>query len=176
MFLNRPNLVLIFLLIISIFSCRGERKVYKEDQWSKEHSVDFNQEVNEREQLQINLFLAHHYYLNMNETYSGLRYMIFQKSKDNELAKEGQMATIRVRVELLDGRICDETPIGKTEMMVIGKSNKESGIHEALKLMRKGERAKLILPSYLGHGLLGDRTKIPPQSVLYIDLELIDLK
>lgn len=102
--------------------------------------------------------------------------MIFQPSKEGDKAKEGQLATIRLRVELLDGRVCEETPIGKTEMMVIGKSDKESGVHEALKLMRKGERAKLILPSYLGHGLLGDRTKIPPQAVLYIDLELIELK
>jgi FKBP-type peptidyl-prolyl cis-trans isomerase len=42
--------------------------------------------------------------------------------------------------------------------------------------MRKGEAAKLILPSYLGHGLLGDRQSIPPQSILYIDLKLIELQ
>jgi len=164
------------LLIFALISCRGEKKKEEKIDWSKNHSVDFNQEINEREQIQINLFLAHHYYLKMKQTSSGLRYMIFQQSKEGDKAKEGQLATIRLRVELLDGRVCEETPIGKTEMMVIGKSDKESGVHEALKLMRKGERAKLILPSYLGHGLLGDRTKIPPQAVLYIDLELIELK
>jgi len=42
--------------------------------------------------------------------------------------------------------------------------------------MKVGDRAKAILPSHLGHGLLGDRQKIPPQSILYIDVELIDLK
>jgi FKBP-type peptidyl-prolyl cis-trans isomerase len=42
--------------------------------------------------------------------------------------------------------------------------------------MKKGDQAKLILPSYLAHGLLGDRQKIPPQSVLFIDLELVELK
>jgi FKBP-type peptidyl-prolyl cis-trans isomerase len=42
--------------------------------------------------------------------------------------------------------------------------------------MKKGVHAKLILPSHLAHGLLGDRDKIPPQSILYIDLELVELK
>ncbi len=176
MYRNFPRVFLVFLIFTGLVSCRGERKKAEKIDWSKDHSVDFNQEVNEREQLQINLFLAHHYYLKMEQTSSGLRYMIFQKSSEGELAKEGQLATMRVKIELLDGRVCDETPLGKTETLVIDKSDKESGVHEALKLMRKGERAKLILPSYLGHGLLGDRTKIPPQAVLYIDLELIDLR
>ncbi len=167
----------IFIICFSLlYSCRGERTKPEKIDWSDAHSVDFNREVNEREQLNIQLFLAHHHYLKMDETSSGLRFMIYQKSKEGELAQEGQLATLRLKVELLNGRICDETPEGKTETMVIGKSDKESGVHEALKLMKKGERAKLILPSYLGHGLLGDRTKIPPQAVLYIDLELIDLR
>ncbi len=59
---------------------------------------------------------------------------------------------------------------------VLEKSEKETGVHEALRYMKKGDRAKLILPSYLGHGLLGDRESIPPQSILYIDLELVEIK
>jgi FKBP-type peptidyl-prolyl cis-trans isomerase FkpA len=169
----------LFLILISfslLYACRGDREKTEKINWSDDHSVDFNQEVNEREQLNIQLFLAHHHYLKMNETDSGLRYMIYKRTENSEFAKEGQLAKLRLKVELLNGRICEETPEGKTETMVIGKSDKESGVHEALKLMRKGERAKLILPSYLGHGLLGDRTKIPPQAVLYIDIELIDLR
>ena len=62
------------------------------------------------------------------------------------------------------------------ERITIARSEKESGIHEALLCMRIGDKAKLILPSYLGHGLLGDRIKIPPQSILYIDIQLLALQ
>jgi FKBP-type peptidyl-prolyl cis-trans isomerase len=42
--------------------------------------------------------------------------------------------------------------------------------------MRKGEKAKFILPSHLAHGLVGDLQKIPPLSILVLDVELIDLQ
>lgn len=168
------NFILIFSL--ALFGCRGEKPKKLKQDWSDAHSVDFNQEVNEREQLQIKLFLAHFTSLKMTQTDSGLRYMIYKSSGKGELAKSGQQATIRIRVERLNGEVCYETPENETETLVIDKSEKESGIHEALKLMRIGDKAKLILPSYLGHGLLGDRVTIPPQAVLYFDLELIDLK
>ena len=107
---------------------------------------------------------------------SGLRFMKYCHGPGETFAKAGDEAIVRLKIELLDGRVCYETEKDEIERLVIAKSEKESGIHEALQLMRKGDKAKLILPSYLGHGLLGDRMKIPPQSVLYIDLQLIDLK
>jgi FKBP-type peptidyl-prolyl cis-trans isomerase len=113
----------------------------------------------------------------MQETSSGLRYMIYAKGAQNTpLAKDGQQALVRLNVLLLDGTVCYQTKHDEIERITIAHSEKESGIHEALQLMRIGDKAKLILPSHLGHGLLGDRMKIPPQSILYIDLQLIDLQ
>lgn len=166
------------ILLGNLFSCRADKaKDIKETQkWSDNHSVDFNQELNEREQIQIKLFLSHYSSLKMTLTDSGLRYMIYKKGLGDSLAKTGQYVNVRVKMELLNGTMCYETPKDETENFVLEKSEKESGIHEALRLMKKGDKAKLILPSYLGHGLLGDQDKIPPQSILYIDLELVDLK
>lgn len=149
----------------------------KNTNWSNAHSVDFNQELSAREELKINTFLAHYRELKMQKSESGLRYMIYQKAaSDLPLAVDGQSAAIQVVVKTLDQKICYQTPKDEVEWLNIAHSEKETGIHEALMLMRKGEAAKLILPSYLGHGLLGDRQSIPPQSILYIDLKLIELK
>jgi FKBP-type peptidyl-prolyl cis-trans isomerase len=41
--------------------------------------------------------------------------------------------------------------------------------------MRKGDIAKIILPSYLAHGLTGDSDKIPPMSTVLYNIELVDL-
>jgi FKBP-type peptidyl-prolyl cis-trans isomerase len=52
----------------------------------------------------------------------------------------------------------------------------ESGIHEGIKLMRVGEKSKLVFPSHLAHGLVGDLKDIPPLSPLVVDIELIELQ
>ena len=167
-----------FILILIVLSCRQEKKpiVEEKSKWSKGHSVNFNQELVIREQMQIKLFLDHQKSLKMKLTNSGLRYMIYKNGVGEELAKNGQLATIKIKMSLLDGTICYETIDNEYEYFGIEKSEKEFGIHELVKYMKVGDRAKAILPSYLAHGLLGDRQNIPPQSILYLDVELIDLK
>lgn len=170
---------IIYISVINmIFSCRPEKTTQEKSKndWSEDHSVDFNQEINEREQIQIRLFLEHFKSLKMKSTDSGLRYMIFKNGDGQSVAKSGQTVYTRLKIELLNGTVCHETPKGETENFVLEHGDKESGVHEALRYMKKGDRAKLILPSHLAHGLLGDRDKIPPQAILYIDLELVELK
>lgn len=159
-------------------ACRREKADDQPKQkWSTSHSVDFNQELSVRENLKINTFLAHYSHLKMQQTSSGLRYMVYQKgAQATSFAKDGEQALVRLTISLLDGTQCYQTKPDQIERITIAHSEKESGVHEALQFMRKGDKAKLILPSYLGHGLLGDRSKIPPQSILYIDIQLIDLQ
>ncbi|MBM3417837.1 MAG: hypothetical protein FJY17_02810 [Bacteroidetes bacterium] len=93
-------------------------------------------------------------------------------------AKSGSNVSVKLKIELVpEGRICYQTDsISGFELLKIGSSELESGIQEGIKLMREGEQAKFILPSYLGHGLLGDRYTIPPQAILYVDVKLIEIK
>lgn len=172
------RLICYLFFVFFVFSCRPESSssAKRNANWSDDHSVDFNQELNEREQIQIRLFLEHNKSLKMKLTNSGLRYMIYKNGEGESVAKSGQTIYSRLRVELLDGTVCHETPKDETENFVLEHNDKESGVHEALRLMKKGDKAKLLLPSYLAHGLLGDRDQIPPQSILYIDLELVELK
>jgi FKBP-type peptidyl-prolyl cis-trans isomerase len=166
------------LTVLVLLACRRPvPPAARQQKWGASHSVDFNRELSVRENLKINTFLAHYTQLHMQETSSGLRYMIYAKGAQNTpLAKDGQQALVRLNVLLLDGTVCYQTKHDEIERITIAHSEKESGIHEALQLMRIGDKAKLILPSHLGHGLLGDRMKIPPQSILYIDVQLIDLQ
>jgi FKBP-type peptidyl-prolyl cis-trans isomerase len=112
----------------------------------------------------------------MDTTSSGLRYMIYNKTKGDKV-KMGNEVSVNVKIERLDGTICYQTDtISGKESILIGKSDVESGIQEGIRLMRLGEKAKFILPSYLGHGLLGDRYTIPPQAILYVDVKLLEIK
>jgi FKBP-type peptidyl-prolyl cis-trans isomerase len=41
--------------------------------------------------------------------------------------------------------------------------------------MNKGDKAKFILPSHLGYGLMGDEVKIPSHAILVCDVSLIEI-
>jgi FKBP-type peptidyl-prolyl cis-trans isomerase len=59
---------------------------------------------------------------------------------------------------------------------LIGKGGVESGLEEAILLMRKGDKARLVIPSHLAWGLLGDQKKIPPRTAIVYEMELLNLK
>jgi FKBP-type peptidyl-prolyl cis-trans isomerase len=75
----------------------------------------------------------------------------------------------------LDGTSCYKTNSDEFEEFVIDKSDIESGVQEGIKKMRVGDKAKLIIPSHLAHGLIGDMDKIPPLTVIVVDIHLIGL-
>ena len=52
----------------------------------------------------------------------------------------------------------------------------ESGLHEVVSYLRKGDSALVVLPFYLAHGIAGNSDQIPPlASVLYY-IKIIDVK
>lgn len=171
------NFLILILFSICLFSCTEKKKnLPKDPDWGRKHSISFNQEINEREAIQIALFLDHHKDYEFTETETGLRYMIYKDSVGNDKPKHGQQVSISLKINLLDGTECYSTSDGDFEEFTIDKSDEESGLNEAVKLMSIGDQAKLILPSHLAHGLLGDLDKIPPQSILLIDVQLNTIK
>lgn len=171
--------ILFFLTFsLMLFSCEEKPvAVKKKKSWSRDHSVSYNQEINERERIKIALFLEHHQEYKMQTTETGLRYVIYQHKDSNfPLAKPEQKGLIKVKIYLLDGTLCYETEDGKVDEIVIDRNQKESGLNEALMLMTVGDKAKLILPNHLAHGLVGDQDKIPPLAILFMDVELIELQ
>ena len=171
------NFLILILVSMCLFSCNEKQKATnKTTDWSKQHSISYNQEINEREAIQIALFLDHHQEYKMTETETGLRYMIYKDSIGNITPKNGQHVFISLTIKLLDGTECYSTKGDDFEEFSIDKSDEESGLNEAVKFLSVGDKAKLILPSHLAHGLLGDLDKIPPQSILLIDVQLIKIK
>jgi FKBP-type peptidyl-prolyl cis-trans isomerase len=106
---------------------------------------------------------------------TGLWYMIYNKTNGTR-ARQGMTATIDYRVELLDGTLCYDSDFQGTKTFKVGQGGVESGLEQGILMMREGEKAKLIMPPYLAHGLLGDENKIPPRAIIVYDVHLLDLK
>jgi len=111
----------------------------------------------------------------MKKTGTGLRYNITGIGAGNQPLK-GQRVRVAYKISLLNGTLCYQSDPQDTYEFKVDEDNVESGLHEGIKLMKKGEHAQFILPSHLAHGLTGDQNKIPPASPLFYEIDLIDIK
>jgi FKBP-type peptidyl-prolyl cis-trans isomerase len=165
--------VLILLLILT--ACGEEKKEMPKIEWDQDKSTKFNKELAIEEQININLFLEHKRTWQMTKTGSGLQYYIYKDGTGERTAAEGDIAQVEMQITLLDGKECYVTKSDEYEEFVIDKSDIETGIQEGIKKLKVGDQAKLIIPSHLAHGLIGDMDKIPPLSTLVVDITLIGL-
>ena len=106
---------------------------------------------------------------------SGLVY-VCNKKGSGEFAKAGQTVTVHYTGKLFDGTVFDSSvERGEPIDFVLGEGRVIKGWEEGIALMKKGEKATLIIPSDLAYG--SRRTgRIPPYSNLVFDIEIIDIK
>ena len=163
-----------FIILISIFiSCKNNNEQNEAKTpvvSSKESLLNANKLLVKNENDEIEALIKR-YNWNMQKTGSGLRFMIY-KTGTGLQAKTGMVAEMKYQVNLINGVKCYESE----KVFQIGKGGVESGIEEAILLLKVGDKAKFIIPSHLGFGLLGDQNKIPKRATLIYDIELIQLK
>ncbi len=111
----------------------------------------------------------------MSKSPSGLRYWIYN---DGNGKKPDQNSIVRFnfRVELINGYVCYDSKQDGYQEIQLGKSTAPGGLEEALSMMKEGDRARLILPSHLAFGLLGDQDKIPSRAILIYDVEILQVR
>ncbi len=162
------------ILLLLLLSCTTKVETAKEIDWSKEKSMELNKTIAEEEKIAIKLFLAQHSDWKLTQTGTGLQYYIYEKGEGPQI-KVGSVLDIKYKVTQLDGTVCYET--GKDEVLevVVDHSQVETGVQEGLKKMRVGDKAKMIIPSHLAHGLTGDLNKIPPLTPLIIDIQVVEM-
>ncbi len=171
------NKWIVIPLLGLLVACGEEEKQPTEPpmNWNTQKSGSFNKSLSKKESADIQLFLEMRPDWKMTETGSGLQYWIYEEG-DGESPAPEDVAEIEYEISLLSGEVCYKTEPDEYEEVRVDHSEIETGIQEALKVMQVGDEAKLIVPSHLGHGLLGDFDKIPPLRSLVIDLKLIGIK
>lgn len=175
------NRIFIFITAVFFFSCSEEKKENrpKDFEVTKEMKEDLmvtNKEWFIREQADIDNFV-NRYQWDMVKTGTGIRYLIYEKadSVNNPCAVAGQIAVVNFKVRLLDNDSVLYESNDASQWFLIEMDNVENGLHEAIQYLRKGDKAKIILPSYLAHGLSGDMDKIPPLAPVLYDIELAEI-
>ncbi len=169
------NVVLIGLTLFCFASCEEEHPQKPlEPNWSQEQSTKLNKRFTEEEEIKIKVYLKQRPEWEMSKSGTGLRYWVYN-DLDGETAKEGDRVDVEFEVQKLDGEVIYKTEDGELSSFKVDKSDVETGVMEGIKYMSEGDKAKLIIPSHIGHGLLGDMNKIPPLQVLVVDLKLVKI-
>ena len=113
----------------------------------------------------------------MKETESGIKYKISKKGTGDN-AKTNDLLSVHYSLQLIDGSEIDssftrDAPIEFT----CGVGQVIKGWDEAMQLLNKGSKARLVIPSELGYGSMGaGNGVIPPNATLIFDVELVDIK
>ncbi|MBC7413208.1 MAG: FKBP-type peptidyl-prolyl cis-trans isomerase [Bacteroidia bacterium] len=175
-FLNNTIIYLITLLTVLI-GCKNEAQTnvaLLNDSKLKDTLEDANKTFINTEKQRITSYVTHHN-LTMQATGTGLLYSITNATK-GAMPVSNSKVTVHYTSSLLNGTLCYTTRQTGAETFRVDHDDVESGLHQGIKLMHKGEKAKFILPAHLAHGLLGDLDKIPPRSAVVYDVELISVK
>jgi FKBP-type peptidyl-prolyl cis-trans isomerase FkpA len=169
--------MVLFIPVFFLISCNEttpEVKSTKNFQSTGDSVTRYNQQIVKTEIQEIDDFMLR-YHWEMKETPTGLRYMIYKKGSGPD-ARQGDVVSIKYKVNLLNGDLVDLSDPTSLLTVEIGKRTVVSGLEEGIMLMKKGSKAKLIVPSHLAFGLLGDLKKIPARAVLVYDVELCEIE
>jgi peptidyl-prolyl cis-trans isomerase A (cyclophilin A) len=110
------------------------------------------------------------------KTESGLRYKIIQKGSGKK-AEAGKTVSVHYTGSLENGKTFDSSyPRKKPIEFPLGRGNVIEGWDEGIALLQVGDKARFVIPAYLGYGERGAGGVIPPNATLVFDVELMDVK
>lgn len=147
---------------------------YPAENSRKEQLIGANRQLLERDAELIESFIKRRNW-NIQTTKSGLYYSI-DKHEDGIKAQRGDVISLKYEVYLLDGTLCYSSSKSGPLVFKIGQGGIEAGLEEASLMLGTGDKARLILPPFLAHGLTGDQDRIPPRAVIVYEVEVLSLK
>jgi len=165
-------IILLTLLFISCQSREPRSSSGKSDQL-KEPLINANREALREEDQQIDDFIRR-YNWNMEKTSTGLRVMV-TKHGIGPAAQPGRTVKLSYIVTFLTGDTIYTALKDGPLVFEVGRGQVITGLEEAILLLRVGDRAKIIIPSHLAFGLIGDQKKITHKASLVYDLEFISM-
>ncbi|MFM1875806.1 MAG: putative FKBP-type peptidyl-prolyl cis-trans isomerase precursor [Bacteroidota bacterium] len=161
------------ILLAFTVSCNTETEQQKtvDPTKFKKPLMHANKELVELEEMDIENYIQRHNW-KMEATGSGLRYLIYEHG-NGKMVEAGKVVQFHYQTELLSGKVCYTSDSLGVREFLVGRGGVESGLEEAVLYLREGDRVKIILPSHLAFGLLGDEDCIPTKAVVVYDLKVL---
>lgn len=167
--------ILTFCFLIVLSACHDKKPVAQVDTNELKTSLEkANRYLINDEEEDINNYISRHN-LDMIATGTGLRYQII-KPGSGELIQPGQTVTMEYVLNDIRGDVIYTSETEGDKKYVVGHSDVETGLDEVARYLRLGDVAKVIIPSHLGYGLLGDQKSIPERATLIYTIKIKDIQ
>lgn len=170
------------MILLSLFSsCRQEstepdfvRVHQSEKPEEKDPYLDWNRVNVGREDEDIDFF-TRRYGWKVQRTGTGLRIEILREGAGSFIGTEDTV-TLRYTTCLLTGDTVYSSDNQGVKQFTVDKSSEIAGLNEAVKMMKKGAKAHLVIPSFLAYGVAGDGERIRGKLSLAMTVEVVDVR
>jgi FKBP-type peptidyl-prolyl cis-trans isomerase len=167
----------ITLLIFS--ACDGQQQPVNNQKMQdpsqlKEALINSNKQWMREEVERIDAYIERKEY-SMKATPTGVRIMLISEGNGVK-PKLLSDVNLKYNIELLDGSYLYSSDSSGVLTFTLGQSDEPSGLQEALLELKEGDKALVIVPSYLAYGLTGDGDKISGGQSLVYTLELLKVR
>lgn len=107
---------------------------------------------------------------------SGLGYILVCENKEGEPVDSGNVVSVHYSGYLEDGSMFDSSVArGEPFNFPIGYGKVIKGWDQGITQLRVGEKARLVIPSELGYGIIGYPPIIPANATLIFDVEVLEI-
>ncbi|MBC8082977.1 MAG: FKBP-type peptidyl-prolyl cis-trans isomerase [Hymenobacter sp.] len=135
--------------------------------------------VRAADSLAIATYIADSSFANVQRQPSGLC-VVTRVAGTGALPQVGQQTSVVYKGTLLNNQLFDQSPLGPDGKRVpivfrVGTGQVIAGWDEGIGLLRKGQKAILLIPSALAYGPAGAGNTIRPDTPLRFDVELTDI-
>jgi FKBP-type peptidyl-prolyl cis-trans isomerase len=151
------------------------------------HSCNKEDDRKEKELVALQKYLEENGYIGIEPTSSGLIFVVLEAQPEGERPSQTDYVLMNFTASLVDGKVFETSDSIIADQHGLTRNDRLfgpikftlanlhiNGLKEGLMLMRKGEKARIIIPSNLGFGS-ADYGIIPPYSTLIYDIELLEV-
>ena len=174
--MKRTYVIAFWALILLLASCQGKPQPVQpqSNDQLKESLEQANRYLANEEEEDIQNYVRRHQW-DMVSTGTGLQYQIVQAGAD-QLIQSGQTVTAEYVLYNLFGDVVYSSETDGLMHFVVGQGGVVTGIDEAVRHLHRGDIARVIVPSHLGYGLLGDQKSVPSKATLIYTLKIIEVQ
>lgn len=174
--MKKLGFILFSVLIIMFSSCheKPQQVIPTSEAQVKESLEKANRYlVNDEEEDIVNYARRHQW--DMVSTGTGLRYQIV-KTGEGKPIQPGQQVTAEYVLFDIFGDVVYTSDDEGLMRFTVGQGGVVSGVDEAVRYLHQGDLARVIVPSHLGYGLLGDQKSVPSRATLIYILNILEVQ
>lgn len=160
------------IIITMLISCNNNEPRYPLNYTKDDNSTLISQIITDQNK-KIDDYISKNLENNYLNSKKGFFYF-FQKTNDltSKKAEFGDIIMFNYSVKDLENNLIYEEEFIGDQSYIMGKQEIITGLREALQLVKNGEIATFIFPSYKAYGIYGDNNKIPPNTAIICTIKV----